>query len=449
MLSSTPAARLAQAEFVPHNRRSDEEDPRWDGSRRQPSSRNEGGARRLPRVPLPSYSRGSSKTAAGSWPETIVQAVNGHFMSANIATRPSDADPSSANVERRASRRRARVIWLPPYARRPVRNDGPTEPQAGSSLAEYPYIAEADGDGTWSLVCSEDISGGEQRAQRQPRSPVLAKTKERKSGRHPCLKASPAFSCRVSDRTFAVRRRAQWRRAGRAHSQDGLSRQSSSTMLNFRRGTTLPRCLVGSRMKASPACSHDERGADRGRTGAAMLAMRGIAIPPLDYIENSCAGRHRAPRTRRGHRVSACGAFRYPTSCCLPKSHMRRRARALPLAARLVDEAKTRRRGRPRRASIASRHFSSRCQGLASDYGHPANQHAIQFSASTGIPATIPSSHLLRTTRLNPIHEGTNASRLDLPAASADRLRAAFDALAAAYARRALPPPRHKTSQPE
>jgi butyryl-CoA dehydrogenase len=79
------AERLAQAEFAPHNRRSDQEEPHWDG-------------RVVTIIPdvktaLNAFSaagfmamRADLGDGGMQFPETVVQAVMAIFMSANIAT---------------------------------------------------------------------------------------------------------------------------------------------------------------------------------------------------------------------------------------------------------------------------------------------------------------------------------------------------------------------------
>src|SRR3954454_1548530 len=178
------AERLAQAEFAPHNRRSDEEEPRWDGSV----------VSIIPEVKaaLDAFSgagfmamRADLEDGGLQLPETIVQAVIAVFMSANIATTAyAMLTQAAANVIARFAAPEQRAVWLQPMLEgRVFGTMALTEPQAGSSLADIRTSAEAAGDGTWRLVGSKIfISGGEHELSDNIVHLVLAKikgTKER------------------------------------------------------------------------------------------------------------------------------------------------------------------------------------------------------------------------------------------------------------------------------
>jgi len=157
------AERLAQAEFAPHNRRSDQEEPRWDG-------------RAVTIIPdvkaaLDAFSaagfmamRADLDDGGMQLPETIVQAVMAVFMSANIATTAyAMLTQAAANLVATFAAPEQRALWLPKMLEgRVFGTMALTEPQAGSSLADIRTSAVRQADGSYLLSGSKMwISGGE------------------------------------------------------------------------------------------------------------------------------------------------------------------------------------------------------------------------------------------------------------------------------------------------
>src|SRR5882724_3858221 len=173
------AERLAQAEFAPHNRRSDQEEPRWDG-------------RAVTIIPdvkaaLDAFSaagfmamRADLDDGGMQLPETIVQAVMAVFMSANIATTAyAMLTQAAANLVATFAAPEQRALWFPKMLEgRVFGTMALTEPQAGSSLADIRASAVPAGDGTWHLTGSKIfISGGEHELSENIVHMVLARIK--------------------------------------------------------------------------------------------------------------------------------------------------------------------------------------------------------------------------------------------------------------------------------
>jgi alkylation response protein AidB-like acyl-CoA dehydrogenase len=432
------AERLAQAEFVPHNRRSDEEEPRWDGSV----------VTIIPEVKaaLDTFSgagfmamRADLEDGGMQLPETIVQAVMAVFMSANIATAAyAMLTQAAANVIARFAAPEQRAVWLRPMLEgRVFGTMALTEPQAGSSLADIRTSAEAAGDGTWRLVGSKIfISGGEHELSDNIVHLVLAKIKGTEE------RPTPPGVKGIS--LFLVPKYLPGTQGGRG-ARNGVAlaglihkmgyRGTVSTLLNFGEGQPCTGWLVGAPHEGLACMFHmmNEARIAVG-LGAAMLGYAGYRHS-LDYARTRLQGRPPSAKDPARPPVPLMAHADIRRMLLAQKAYAEGGLALCLVAARLVDEVKTAEAADDRRrAARLLDVLIPIVKAWPSDYGIAANQHAIQILGGYGYTRDYPVEQLLRDNRLNPIHEGTNGIQaLDL---LGRKVRidggAAFDALAAA-----------------
>jgi alkylation response protein AidB-like acyl-CoA dehydrogenase len=432
------AERLAQAEFVPHNRRSDDEEPRWDGSV----------VTIIPEVKaaLDAFSsagfiamRADLEDGGLQLPETVVQAVMAIFMSANIATTAyAMLTQAAANVIARFAAPEQRAIWLRPMLEgRIFGTMALTEPQAGSSLADIRTSATAFGDGTWRLVGSKIfISGGEHELSDNIVHLVLAKIEG--TGERP----TPAGVKGIS--LFLVPKYLPDMQGGR-DARNGVAlaglihkmgyRGTVSTMLNFGEGQPCIGWLVGAPHDGLACMFHmmNEARIAVG-LGAAMLGYAGYRHS-LEYARTRLQGRPPGAKDPARPQVPLMAHADIRRMLLAQKAYAEGGLALCLVAARLVDEVKTAEaEEEKRRSALLLDVLVPIAKAWPSDYGIAANQHAIQIFGGYGYTRDYPVEQLLRDNRLNPIHEGTNGIQaLDLLGRKV-RIEngAAFGALAAA-----------------
>jgi alkylation response protein AidB-like acyl-CoA dehydrogenase len=432
------AERLAEAEFAPHNRRSDEEEPRWDGSV----------VTIVPEVKaaLDAFSgagfmamRADLEDGGMQLPETIVQAVMAVFMSANIATTAyAMLTQAAANVIARFAAPEQRAVWLQPMLEgRVFGTMALTEPQAGSSLADIRTSAEAVDDGTWRLVGSKIfISGGEHELSDNIVHLVLAKIKGTLE------RPTPPGVKGIS--LFLVPKYLPRPQGGRG-ARNGVAlaglihkmgyRGTVSTMLNFGERQPCTGWLVGAPHEGLACMFHmmNEARIAVG-LGAAMLGYAGYRYS-LDYARTRLQGRPPNAKDPARPPVPLMAHADIRRMLLAQKAYAEGGLALCLLAARLVDEAKTAEMADDRRrAALLLDVLIPIVKAWPSDYGIAANQHAIQIFGGYGYTRDYPVEQLLRDNRLNPIHEGTNGIQaLDLLGRKVRMYGgAAFDALAAA-----------------
>jgi alkylation response protein AidB-like acyl-CoA dehydrogenase len=432
------AERLAQAEFAPHNRRSDEEEPHWDGSV----------VTIIPEVKaaLDAFSdagfmamRADLEDGGMQLPETIVQAVMAVFMSANIATTAyAMLTQAAANVIGRFAAPEQRAVWLQPMLEgRVFGTMALTEPQAGSSLADIRTTAEAVGDGTWHIAGSKIfISGGEHELSDNIVHLVLARIKGTEERQTPLgvkgisLFLVPKYLPDAQDGRGARNGVAL---AGLIHKMG--YRGTVSTMLNFGEGRPCTGWLVGAPHEGLACMFHmmNEARIAVG-LGAAMLGYAGYRHS-LDYARTRLQGRPPSAKDPARPPVPLVAHADIRRMLLAQKAYAEGGLALCLVAARLVDEARTAEAADDgRRAALLLDVLIPIVKAWPSDYGIAANQHAIQILGGYGYTRDYPVEQLLRDNRLNPIHEGTNGIQaLDLLGRKVRMYGgAAFDALAAA-----------------
>ncbi len=432
------AERLAEAEFAPHNRRSDEEEPRWDGSR----------VTIIPEVKaaLHAFSeagfmamRADLADGGMQLPETIVQAVMAVFMSANIATTAyAMLTQAAANLIAHFAAPEQRAVWLGPMLEgRVFGTMALTEPQAGSSLADIRTTAEPAGDGTWHLTGSKIfISGGDHELSDNIVHLVLAKIKGT------AAQPTPPGVRGIS--LFLVPKFLPGAQGGRG-ARNGIAlagiihkmgyRGTVSTMLNFGEGRPCIGWLVGAPHQGLACMFHmmNEARIAVG-LGAAMLGYAGYRHS-LDYARTRQQGRSSGTKDPARPQVPLVAHADIRRMLLAQKAYAEGGLALCLVAARLVDEAKTAETGEERRrATLLLDILIPIVKAWPSDYGIAANQHAIQILGGYGYTRDYPVEQLLRDNRLNPIHEGTNGIQaLDLLGRKVSMEGgAAFDALVAA-----------------
>ena len=406
------AERLAASEFAPHNRRSDEEEPSWDGKV----------VTIIPEVKaaLDAFSvagfvamRADAADGGAQLPETIVQAVMAMFMSANIAT---SAYPmltqAAANLVANFAAPEERALWLKPMLDgRVFGTMALTEPQAGSSLADIRTSAEPAGDGTWRLTGSKIfISGGDHELSDNIVHMVLARIKG--------TQEQPTPSGVKGISLFLVPKYLPDGAGGRG-ARNGVTltglihkmgyRGTVSTMLSFGEEQPCVGWLVG-RPHQGLACMFHMMNEARIAVGlgAAMLGYAGY-LHSLDYARTRQQGRPIAAKEPERPPVPIVTHVDVRRMLMAQKAYAEGGLALCLSAARLVDDAKTAPTEEERhRAALLLDILIPIVKAWPSDYGIAANQLAIQIHGGYGYTRDYPVEQLLRDNRLNPIHEGTN-----------------------------------------
>jgi alkylation response protein AidB-like acyl-CoA dehydrogenase len=432
------AERLANAEFTPHNRRSDEEEPRWDGSVVTIIPEVKAALRAFSDAGFMAM-RADLADGGMQLPESIVQAVMAVFMSANIATTAyAMLTQAAVNLIARFAAPEQKALWLSPMLEgRVFGTMALTEPQAGSSLADICTTAEPAQDGTWHLAGSKIfISGGDHELGDNIVHLVLAKIKGTAERPTPpgvkgiSLFLVPKF---LPDANGGRGARNGVALAGLIHKMG--YRGTVSTMLNFGEERPCIGWLVGAPHQGLACMFHmmNEARIAVG-LGAAMLGYAGYRHS-LDYARTRLQGRSPDAKHPARPQVPLVAHADIRRMLLAQKAYAEGGLALCLVAARLVDEAKTAETAEERRrTTLLLDILIPIVKAWPSDYGIAANQHAIQILGGYGYTRDYPVEQLLRDNRLNPIHEGTNGIQaLDLlgrkvPMEGGD----AFDALTAA-----------------
>ena len=432
------AQRLAEAEFAPHNRRSDEDEPRWDGSTVTIIPEVKAALRAFSEAGFMAM-RADLADGGMQLPETIVQAVMAIFMSANIATTAyAMLTQAAANVIARFAAPEQKALWLGPMLEGHVFGTmALTEPQAGSSLADIRTTAEPAGDGIWHLTGSKIfISGGDHELSDNIVHLVLAKIKGTAAQPTPpgvkgiSLFLVPKF---LPDAKGERGARNGVALAGLIHKMG--YRGTVSTMLNFGEGRPCVGWLVGVPHQGLVCMFHmmNEARIAVG-LGAAMLGYAGYRHS-LDYARTRLQGRSPGSKDPARPQVPLIAHADIRRMLLAQKAYAEGGLALCLVAARLVDDAKTATTAEDRRrATLLVDILIPIVKAWPSDYGIAANHHAIQVLGGYGYTRDYPVEQLLRDNRLNPIHEGTNGIQaLDLLGRKVPMEGgAAFDAFVAA-----------------
>lgn len=430
------AQAIAEEKFATHNRKADENEPRFDGER----------VHVIPEVKeaLDAFNAAGLVAAAHDFelggmqlPIVMAQACFSLFKGANVATA---AYPflsiANANVIRRFGSEAQKARYLGPLlAGRYFGTMALTEPQAGSSLADIKTIATPNADGTYSIRGNKIfISGGDHELSENIVHLVLAKI----PGGPPGVKGISLFivpKLKVNE-DGSPGERNDVALTGLIHKMG--YRGTTSTMLSFGERGRCTGELVGEPHKGLSYMFHMMNEARIGvGMGAVMLGYRGY-LAALQYARERPQGRPVTARNPEAAQVPIIEHADVRRMLLAQKSYVEGGYALCLYAARLVDEQRT---GATAEARHSARLLLDLLTPVAkswpSQYCLEANSLAIQVHGGYGYTREYPVEQFYRDNRLNPIHEGTHGIQaLDLLGRKigSDGL-AALESLAAEIAR--------------
>ncbi|AKJ30246.1 acyl-CoA dehydrogenase [Caldimonas brevitalea] len=408
------AQAIATDHFAPHNRRSDEHEPQFDGQR----------VTLIPEVKaaLRAYCDAGMLAASHDYtlggmqlPSLLAQACSSLFKSANAATTSYPGlTLGNANVIHRfgteAQKRRYLSSLL---SGRFFGTMALTEPQAGSSLADIKTTATPNADGSYSIVGQKIfISAGDHELSENIVHLVLAKI----PGGPPGVKGISLFIVpkRRVDDDGQVGEPNDVALAGLIHKMGW--RGTTSTMLSFGEHGQCRGELVGEPHKGLSYMFHMMNEARIGvGLGAVMLGYRGY-LASLAYARERPQGRSpsaRDPQTPQQLLIEHADVRRMLLA---QKAYVEGGYALCLYAARLVDDQKTGPDESTRRDAAALLDLLTPVvKSWPSQWCLEANSLAIQVHGGYGYTREYPVEQFYRDNRLNPIHEGTHGIQaLDL-----------------------------------
>ncbi|MCC5859491.1 MAG: acyl-CoA dehydrogenase [Ectothiorhodospiraceae bacterium] len=407
------ALQIATEQFAPHNRKGDENEPRF----------RDGGAVTIPETKAAWRAFAEAGFIAAhhdaelggmQLPTLIQQACQSHFFSANVSTA---AYPfltiAAANLLRAHGSEEQQARWLPPMLEgRFAGTMALTEPHAGSSLGDLRTRAIPQDDGTYRIIGNKIfISGGDQDITENIVHMTLARIEGAPEGvKGISLFIVPKFRLNADGKPGE---RNDVTLAGLLHKMG--YRGTTSTVLNFGDHGDCHGYLVGEANKGLTYMFHMMNEARIGvGVGAAMLGYTGY-LHSLDYARSRPQGR---PVTRKGQ-GGQVPIIQHPDvrRMLLAQKAYAEGALALCLyASRLFDDSTTAPEPEQRqRAQQLLDLLTPVVKSWTADYGVKANDLAIQVLGGAGYTRDYPVEQFYRDNRLNPIHEGTNGIQaLDL-----------------------------------
>jgi alkylation response protein AidB-like acyl-CoA dehydrogenase len=415
------AHKIATEYFAPHNRKSDINEPTFDGTH----------VNVIPEVKdaIDAFNA-AGLTAAGQdeaqggmqLPTLIEKALMAHFMAANCATAAYPfltignanlllAHGSAAQIERYVQ---------PLLAGRFFGTMCLSEPQAGSSLADIKTCAVPTADGRYRLFGNKMwISGGEHEMSENIVHLVLARLPDAPPGvKGISLFVVPKFLVN-DDGTLGARNDIAL--AGLNHKMG--YRGTTNCLLNFGEGRYQPESaagaigeLVGAPHQGLAAMFHMMNEARIGvGLGATMLGYNGY-LHALDYAKSRPQGSAIADKNPTSPQVPIIQHADVKRMLLAQKCYVEG-ALALNLyCARLVDEERTAPDEAARReAALLLDILTPIAKSWPSQWCLEANALAIQVLGGYGYTRDFPVEQFYRDNRLNAIHEGTHGIQaLDL-----------------------------------
>ncbi len=413
--------KIAVDHFAPHNRKSDEEEPVFDGER----------VRMIPEVAtaLNAFIEAGLMAAEHDYqyggmqlPQVVAKACFAFFNAANVGTSsyPFLTIGNSNLLLDHGSVQQIDTFVRPMLAGRFFGTMCLSEPQAGSSLSDIRTRAHAQPDGTYRVFGNKMwISAGEHELAENIIHLVLAKI----SGSPPGVKGISLFIVPkfLVNADGSVAERNDVVAAGLNHKMG--YRGTTNTLLNFGEGKFRPHgaagavaYLVGEANRGLGYMFHMMNEARIGvGLGATMLGYTGY-LHALDYARNRPQGRHAGAKNPESPQVPIIEHADVRRMLLAQKAYVEG-ALALNLyCARLVDEQKT------GESEIARTEVSQLLDLLTpiakswpSQWCLEANSLAIQVHGGYGYTRDYPVEQFYRDNRLNPIHEGTHGIQgLDL-----------------------------------
>jgi butyryl-CoA dehydrogenase len=408
------ATAIAEEKFAPHNRKADEHEPTFDGSR----------VSMIPEVAeaLKAFCEAGFIAAAHDYerggmqlPVLLTQAAFSLFKGANVGTA---AYPfltiANANVIHRFGSEAQQAKYLAPLlAGRFFGTMALTEPQAGSSLSDITTSATPRPDGGYSIVGNKIfISAGDHELAENIVHLVLAKI----PGGPPGVKGISLFivpKFRVND-DGSPGARNDVNLAGLIHKMG--YRGTTSTMLSFGEKGECIGELVGEAHKGLSYMFHMMNEARIGvGMGAVMLGYRGY-LASLDYARERPQGRAPTAKDPASPQIKLVEHADIRRMLLAQKAYVEGGYALCLYCARLVDETRVGADDTAKReAGLLLDLLTPIAKSWPSQWCLEANSLAIQIHGGYGYTREYPVEQFYRDNRLNPIHEGTHGIQaLDL-----------------------------------
>jgi alkylation response protein AidB-like acyl-CoA dehydrogenase len=403
------AEQIATRDFAPHNRRSDSEEPTFDGTRVHLHEEVGVALRKFADSGL--IAAGMDASVGGlQLPATVCQALMAWFHAANVSTA---AYPllTAANANlllAHGSPEQVEKYVKPMVEGRYFGTMCLSEPQAGSSLADITTRAEPQPDGSYRLFGNKMwISGGDHELSENIVHLVLAKVPGSPLGaKGISLFLVPKF---LDDGT-----RNDVVLAGLNHKMG--FRGTVNTLLNFGENGGAVGWLVGEQDKGLAFMFHMMNEARIGvGLGATALGYTGY-LHSVEYARSRPQGR---PVDGKDPSTPMVPIIQHPDvrrMLLAQKSYVEGSLALNLYCGRLVDEEKTAAgAGDRERAHLLLEMLTPIAKSWPSQWCLEANSLAIQVHGGYGYTREYPVEQLYRDNRLNPIHEGTHGIQaLDL-----------------------------------
>ena len=415
------AEQIALDHFAPHNRKSDEHEPTFDGER----------VTVIPEIAaaLKAFVDAGLMAAEHDYeyggmqlPLAVAKACFAFFKAANVGTAsyPFLTIGNSNLLLDHGSQEQIDTYVRPMLAGKWFGTMCLSEPQAGSSLSDIRTRAEPQPDGTYRLFGNKMwISGGEHELSENIVHLVLAR-----------IPGSPPGVKGIS--LFIVPRRLVKPDGGAGERNDvalaGLNhkmgyRGTVNTLLNFGEGKFRPGgqagaigTLVGEPNRGLAYMFHMMNEARIGvGLGATMLGYTGY-LHALDYARNRPQGRHPGAKDPAAPQVPIVEHADIKRMLLAQKTYAEGALSLNLYCARLVDEQKTAETESARGdAGMLLDLLTPIAKSWPSQWCLEANNLAIQVHGGYGYTRDYPVEQFYRDNRLNPIHEGTHGIQgLDL-----------------------------------
>ncbi len=412
---------IATRHFAPHNKKNDQEEPRFDGER----------VHTVPEVKraLEAFTKADLLASAMDeelggmqLPQTVTTACFSWFQAANVGT-SSYLFLTLGNARllcAHGTQEQIDTYVRPMLAGRFFGTMCLSEPQAGSSLADVATRAEEQQDGTYRLFGSKMwISAGDHELSENIVHLVLARI----PGGPPGVKGLSLFIVpkHLVDADGAVGERNDVVTAGLNHKMG--YRGTTNTLLNFGEGAHSPGGapgavghLVGEPHRGLAYMFHMMNGARIGvGAGAMALGYTGY-LKSLDYARQRPQGRPVAGKDATAPQVPIIEHADVRRMLLAQKSYVEGALALLLYCSRLVDEQQTAEAEEDREhARLLLDVLTPIAKSWPSQWCLEANSLAIQVHGGYGYTREYDVEQHYRDNRLNPIHEGTHGIQaLDL-----------------------------------
>ena len=417
--------RLATDEFAPHNKKSDQHEPEFDGN--SVSMIPEVGAALQAFCDAGLMAAGQDFEMGGmQLPCVIEKAGFAWFKGANVSTSayPFLTIGNANTLLKCGSPEQIERYVKPLLAGRFFGTMCLSEPQAGSSLSDIVTRADPEPDGSYRLRGNKMwISGGEHELSENIIHLVLAKVPGPDGKLIPGVKGISLFIVpkKIVHADGTLGERNDVVLAGLNHKMG--YRGTTNCLLNFGEGKFQPNgkagaiaYLVGTLHQGLAAMFHMMNEARIGvGLGAVMLGYTGY-LHALDYARNRPQGRHAANKDPHQAQIPIIQHADVKRMLLAQKAYVEGGLALTLYCARLVDEEKTASEEHARtNATLLLDILTPIAKSWPSQWCLEANNLAIQVHGGYGYTREYNVEQFYRDNRLNPIHEGTHGIQgLDL-----------------------------------